>query len=251
MTACGASAADRLAAVSENVDRIQSGVLEMRLSIASVAEPETPIGFEMRGPFDLAGDGLEADLTYRQVAGSVDEEVRFIVAEGRAFVQTDGAFFEIPVEEQAPQAETPTMLQDLALEDWAADPTVVEGGDGRSTITSPLHEVAALEGLLRMLDQVGMAEASGVAALRELDDEVLERSVDSGSMIVRAGPDDLLRALVVRIRFGLDPSSPLDKALEGVAGAELLFEVEITRTGRSIVVGVPEDAQPISELPGF
>jgi len=46
-----------------------------------------------------------------------------------------------------------------------------------------------------------------------LDDETLERSLQGGSMRVRIGPDDLLRALVVPLRFGVGPSSRWRKLL--------------------------------------
>ena len=249
MAACGTSAADRLATVADGVDRIDRGVLDMRLSIASISAPETPIGFELEGPFDVSGDDVEADLTYRQIAGSADEEVRFIAADGRAFVEMDGSSYEIPVQEQPAQAAAPTMLRDLSFDRWAASPTAVEGDDGTIMITSPLDEVAALEGLSALLDSLGMREAAGFTAFDELDDEALRRAVRSGSMAVRVGPNDVLRTLEVSLRFGVDPSSPLGEALQDVAGADLRFVVDIAEPDGSIAVAVPTDAQPISELP--
>jgi hypothetical protein len=248
---CGEDAAGQLSAVADNVDRIESGVLDMRLSVSAVSAPEARIGFGIHGPFALEGSGLEADLTYRQVAGSEEAEVRFVAVDGRAFVESDGTFFELPVEDDPSTAEAPTALQDLGFEGWAADPTVVGGDPGAHlTITSPLDEVSALAGIGRLLDDLEMKEASGLAVLEGLDDEALERSVSSGSITVRIGPDDLLRELIVRMRFGVDPSSPLAEILQGVTGAELLFTVEIAEANRPVSVEVPQGARPISELPG-
>jgi hypothetical protein len=248
---CGEDAAGQLSAVADNVDRIESGVLDMRLSVSAVSAPEARIGFGIHGPFALEGSGLEADLTYRQVAGSEEAEVRFVAVDGRAFVESDGTFFELPVEDDPSTAEAPTALQDLGFEGWAADPTVVGGDPGdHLTITSPLDEVSALAGIGRLLDDLEMKEASGLAVLEGLDDEALERSVSSGSITVRIGPDDLLRELIVRMRFGVDPSSPLAEILQGVTGAELLFTVEIAEANRPVSVELPQGARPISELPG-
>jgi hypothetical protein len=251
MSACGRTAEDHLRAVSENLDRIRSGVLDMRLAVSAVSAPDEPIGFAIQGPFEVAGESLEADLTYRQIAGTTTAEVRFVAAEGRAFVETEGNVYELPVAQDPSPAMAPTALEDLGFERWAADPTVQEGGtDDHLTIVSPLDEVAALEGIGRLLDDLEMKEASGLAVLDGLDDETLERSVEGGSMTVRVGPDDLLHALVVRLRFGIDPSSPLANALEGVVGAELVFSVDITNPNRPVHVALPHDPLPISELPG-
>jgi hypothetical protein len=246
---CGQDAVAHLSAVADNVDRIESGVLDMRLSVSAVSAPDARIGFGIDGPFELDGPGLEADLTYRQVAGSEEAEVRFVAVDGRAFVESDGVFFELPVEDDPSTAEAPTALQDLGFEGWAADPTIVSGDPSdHLTIASPLDEVSALAGIARLLDDLGMKEESGLAVLEGLDDDALERSVSGGSMTVRIGADELLRELVVRMRFGIDPSSPLAEVLEGVAGAELLFTVEIAEPNRPVRVEIPQGARPISEL---
>jgi hypothetical protein len=251
MSACGRTAEDHLHAVSQDVDRIKSGELDMRLAVSTVSAPDEPIGFAIQGPFDVAGKGLEADLTYRQFAGTAEAEVRFVAAEGRAYVETEGNVYELPVAQDPSPATAPTVLEDLGFDDWAADPTVQEGGtDDDLTIVSPLDEVAALDGIGRLLDDLEMKEASGLAVLDGLDDGTLERSVVGGSITVRAGPDDLLRALVVRVRFGLDPASPLAGALKGVAGAELVFSIDIAQINRPVHVDPPHDPLPISELPG-
>jgi hypothetical protein len=69
-------------------------------------------------------------------------------------------------------------------------------------------------------------------------------------MTVRIGEDDqLLRALTVRLRFALDPSSPLSEALKDVLGAELEFSIAIEDPNQPVRVETPADPQPISELP--
>ncbi len=251
LSACGATAEDHLIAVSENVDGIERGVLDMRLTLAAASAPEKPIGFAISGPFEVGAEGLEADLLYQQLAGSAEADVRFIAVDGRAFVETEGSTYEVPVEGGPSLGAAPTMLEDLGFEHWAVDPTVVqEGPDDALTIVSPLDELSALEGIGVMLDDLEMKEASGLALFDGLDDETLERSLQGGSMTVRIGPDDLLRGLVVRMRFGIDPSSPLAEALEDVAGTELLFSVEIEDHDQPVRVTTPVDARPISELPG-
>jgi hypothetical protein len=251
MSACGRTATDRLHAVSDNIDRIRSGVLNMRLSVSAVSAPDQPIGVAIQGPFDLGGESLKADLRYRQIAGTTDAEVRFVAVDGRAFVESEGNYYELPVAQDSSPASAPTILDDLGFERWAADPVVQDGGtDDLLTIVSPLDEVITLNGITRLLDELDMKEASGLAVLDGLDKETLGRSVEGGSMTVRVGPDDVLRSLVVRLRFGIDPSSPLAGVLEGVAGAALVFSVDITAPNRPVNVAVPQDPRPISELSG-
>jgi hypothetical protein len=251
MSACSRTAEDHLHAASDKVDQIRSGVLHMRLSVAAVSAPHEPVGFAIQGPFDVAGQSLKADLTYRQVAGTAKAEVRFLAVDDRAFVETDGNVYELPVGQDSSLAGAPTVLDDLDFEHWAADPAVQDSGsDDQLTIVSPLDEVVTVQAIGRLLDELEMKEASGLAVLDGLDDETLERSVERGSMTVRVGPDDLLRGLVVRLHFGIDPSSPLADALEGVAGADLVFSVDITAPNRPVSVALPQNPHPISELPG-
>ena len=250
MSACGGAAQDRLQAAAENVDHIESGVLDMRLSLTAASAPDTPIGFSLSGPFGVGTEGLEADLTYRQIAGSAEAQLRFVAVEGRAYVETGGTFYELPVEDDPTPATAPTMLQDLGFADWAIDPTMQDGVDENEvTIVSRLDEGPAIAGIGDLLDDLDMKEASGLSLLDGLDDETVRRSIEGGSMTVRIGPDDLLRGLIVRMRFGLDASSPLAEALEGVAGAELLFTVEIAEPNRPVSVVPPQGARPMSELP--
>jgi hypothetical protein len=251
MSACSRTAEDHLHAASDKVDQIRSGVLHMRLSVAAVSAPHEPVGFAIQGPFDVAGQSLKAALTYRQVAGTAKAEVRFLAVDDRAFVETDGNVYELPVGQDSSLAGAPTVLDDLDFEHWAADPAVQDSGsDDQLTIVSPLDEVVTVQAIGRLLDELEMREASGLAVLDGLDDETLERSVERGSMTVRVGPDDLLRGLVVRLHFGIDPSSPLADALEGVAGADLVFSVDITAPNRPVSVALPQNSHPISELPG-
>jgi hypothetical protein len=250
--ACGASAEGRLSAASQTVGDIRSGVLDMRMSIASVSAPDASMGFAIEGPFEVHDDGLEADLRYRQLAGTTQAEVRFVAVDGRAFVESEGSYYELPIAEDAAAAKAPGVLQDLDFESWAADPRIVESGPAdQVTIVSPLDETAALDGLGSLLEQLDMKDASGLTVLRSLDDGALARSVQDGSMTVRVGTDDdLLRALVLKLRFGLDPSSPLADVLREVAGARLLFSVEITHPNQPVRVVAPREALPFSELPG-
>jgi hypothetical protein len=251
LSACGGGTAqDRLDAVAENVDRIESGVLDMRLSLSAASAPDEPIGFMISGPFGVGAEGLVADLTYRQIAGSEEAEMRFVAVDGRAFVEAEGTFYELPVEDDSSPAEAATMLQDLGFADWAVNPTVREGGhDDHLTVVSRLDEVSAMQGIGLLLDDLEMKEASGLALLDGLDDEAVERTVEHGTMTVRIGPDDLLRRLIVRMRFGIDHASPLAETLRDVAGAELLFSVEIAETDQPVSVAQPVGARPISDLP--
>jgi hypothetical protein len=246
--ACGADPRSELRTAAERVDEIRSGVLDLRLSVTSATDPADRLGFTMRGPFEVAATGLEADLRYRQVAGSTDAEVRLVSGGGRAFVESGGVFYELPVEADAPPAGATTVLEQLGFDRWAADPTVSEGAAGVRTISSPIAEVETVRGLRGLLDELEMAEAAGLVALDGVDERTIERTVRDGTMRVTVGPDDLLRGLVVRMRFGVDESSPVAEALADVVGAELVLELRIGEPNRPVDVDLPTEARPASEL---
>lgn len=251
MGACGSGARDHLTTAAESADEIKSGVLNMSLSISGVSDDDAGVGFGLQGPFDLGGEHLEADFSYQQMAGSAEAELRFVTVGGRAFVQSEGSFFELPVGEDATSSQSPSVLQELDFESWAADPVLIDGASDEITIVSPLEEFAALRGIRRLVDDLEMAEASGLGLLDGLHADALRRSVDAGTLTVRIGKDDqLLRALTVRLRFALDPSSPLSEALKDVLGAELEFSIAIEDPNQPVRVETPADPQPISELPG-
>jgi len=58
----------------------------------------------------------------QQVAGSTEEEVRFVAVNGRAFVETEGSFYELPVEGDPSPGMAPTVLEALCFERWAPLP---------------------------------------------------------------------------------------------------------------------------------
>jgi hypothetical protein len=244
LVGCGGAPRDRLRAAADTVGDIRSGMLDMRLSLAAAVDPGAPIGFEIEGPFAATEDGLETDLRYRQLAGRRDAEVRFVAADGRAFVESDGEVTEISLSEDASTASPPSVLDQLSFEEWAADPRVVEdGADGEVTIESSLNEDAAVRGILQALDGLGFTQDSGLRLLVNVDPEVVQRSVRSGTMVVRVGAEDeLLRELTVRLRLGIDEASPLAGALEDVAGAGLLFSVKIEDPNAPVHVELPAGA---------
>jgi hypothetical protein len=247
--ACGADPRAELRTAAERVDEIRSGVLDLRLSVTSTADTGDAVGFTLQGPFEVGETGLEADLRYRQVAGSTDAEVRLVSGDGRAFVETGGTFYELPVDADAPSAGAATVLEQLGFDRWAADPTVSEGVAGVRTISSPIAAVATVRGLRGLLDELEMSEAAGLVALDGVDGRTIERTVRDGTMRVTVGPDDLLRGLVVRMRFGVAPDSPLADALADVVGAELVLELRIEAPNQPVDVDLPTEARPYSELP--
>ncbi len=105
--ACGGGAEERLSEASGTLGEIRSGILDVGLSIAAVSAPGSLVGFEIHGPFAVEADGLEADLRYRQTAGSAEAQARFVAADGRAFVESGGSFYELPLAEDAMSSRSP------------------------------------------------------------------------------------------------------------------------------------------------
>jgi hypothetical protein len=247
LAACGRPPDVILTAVSAGVDRIHSGVLELQLSLTLDAAPRQTVGFRIHGPFEVRGGRVDADLAYRRFAGTAVAEVRFVTAEGRSFVETDGTVYELPQGNGA-KAKAPTVLQDLGFEEWAVEPRVLGVGGGHVTIVSALEEMRAVQGIHRLLRDLEMEAASGLAVLGRVEGEALRRALDGGMLAALVGPDGLLRALVVGLRFEHVPS-PAGGPLREIGGADLVLSVEIAEPNEAVVVRVPAGARPLAEQP--
>jgi hypothetical protein len=231
---CAGTAERQLSHAAHTVDGIRSGVMDMRLMVTSSSEP--PFGFTIRGPFALGPGDLRADLRYTQVAGAAKASVRYVASDGRAFVVSEGAFYELPMSQAGSAVQAPTVLDGLGFDEWATAPRLIRTGSSRAiVVVSPVRGAASLFGIARVLDTLELRDAAGLTALGALGEETLERVVRGGTMTVRIREEDgLLRALVVRLHLRLDLSPGVSGSLAAFADAQLVFSVRITRPNEPV-----------------
>jgi len=262
LSACARpSAQEVLSDTAANLGRIDSGVLRMRMTVASTGQLAGKMGFELEGPFALpVGDETlpVAEFRYTQTAGPESAEAAFISTGDQAFVEIDGQAYELPPDELAEQpaaapAAAAAGLGSLRLNEWIREPELSDGGEvgGADTwkVTADLNAGEAIPDLMQLSGSLG---SSGMlAAFEGAGAEQLEQAVESSTIEVYTGKDDrLLRRLVMDIRLGLSHlAEDLGEAVTGLAAVRLRFEVDVSDIGRQVSVEAPADALPISELP--
>jgi hypothetical protein len=171
------------------------------------------------------------------VAGAARATVRFVAVDGRAFVVSEGAFYELPARSESSAVEAPRVLHGLGFDGWAEAPRVVRtGSSGEIVVVSPIRAAASLDGIAGAMDALEFNEAAGLRALGAFGEDALERFVRAGTMIVRIGEDGLLRSLVLRLHVRLDAASSVSGPLATVADAELTFSVRIARPNEAVRV---------------
>lgn len=255
--ACGGGGAeDVLGDTAGNLGKIRSGVLDMTLLV----EPRDgdPFGFELRGPFSLADDGLPLlDVQYTQIANGERATVNLVAADDKAYAVVDGQAYELPAEQASSLASASAAvsgrggLNELALDDWIEDAEVSEGGSvgGAATdrVRGKIDVVAAANGLLELTRSFGRA----MPAIEGDDAKQLEEAVRSTLFEVYTGKDDrLLRRLLLEADFGLEVPADLRSALGDLVGAKFTFRLAVDDPNTDIQVEAPESVLPYSELSG-
>lgn len=253
LAACGGDGAEEvLGETAANVGQIRSGVLDLAL----VVEPHDgePFGFEIRGPFSLAGDdGLPVlDVEYTQIANGERASVKLVATGGKAYAVVDRQAYEL-TDEQASSlrgaAAGARGLEELALDDWIVDPEIGDGGvvagDETERVRGEIDVVAAANGLLELARSFG----TDLPAIEGTHAEQLADAVRSTLLEVHTGKDDrLLRRLLLEADFGLDVPRDLRAALGDVVGARVSFRLAVVKPNTEVRVGAPDSALPYDAL---
>jgi hypothetical protein len=241
-----------------SLGKLRSGDLTLRLVVSPREGTKGRIGFELRGPFALRPGGLPvAKIAYTQVAGAHQGSATFISTGTKAYAEVNGKAYELPA------SSTNALLQaaggpggsstfaELRIDNWVKDPVVTDGGPvgGSPTmrVSGDLDVVAAANGLLDLLRQLGRAAPTveGDQAKR------LENAVKSSSFELWSGRDDhLLRRLLLRADLGLDVPQSLRRVLGDVVGAKIDFELVVSDPNKPVSVAPPTNPLPSSQLPG-
>ena len=258
LAGCGdrAEAEELLAETTDRLGEIRSGDLELALVAAPKGTGEDT-GFELRGPFALAGPGSlpRMRLQYTEIADGRRRMMTVVSTGTRAFIEVGGRPYALPPErveelrEAVRELDEAGGLQQLRMEDWAEDPELAGRRTTGSTVTE--HIVARLnvaEAADDLLDLARPFEALGLErVLRDAD--FVRRAARSGTIDVYTGEKDrLLRKLRMEVDVGLDVPGVLRDTLGAVVGANVTLELEVSRPNRRVVVREPTRPPPDSAL---
>jgi hypothetical protein len=255
---CGSDHASHvLSQTADNLGKIRSGDLTLRLVVSPVEGTKGRIGFELRGPFALRPGALPvAKIAYTQIAGARQATATFISTGAKAYAEVNGKAYELPAEstESIRQAAAgiggSNGLGRFEIGSWFDDPSVTEGDlSGTSTdhVVAGLNVVAAANGLLGLVRELGRdaPRIEGDAA------QQLEDAVQSSNIEVWSGKDDhLLRRLLLEADLGLDVPASLRRVLGDVVDAKVEFELAIADANEPVSVPPPTNPLPSSQLPG-
>jgi hypothetical protein len=262
LTACGGGedAEDVLAETADNLEKIESGDLTMRLVLTPKGEGTETVGFELRGPFSLEGPGElpVARIAYTQIRGSQRATVTVVSTGRKAYVEVGGRAYELPPEQAAQLRQAGKELGqgeglgELGLDDWIDDPQLSDGEvvDGVETdrIDAKLDVAAAAHDLVQLGRNLGQGS---LGQLSDADEQTIERATRSAGLRLVTGEDDrLLRRLDIDVDLGFDVPTELRSALGSLVGARIDFELGVDDPNRSVRVEQPKDVLPYSELPG-
>jgi hypothetical protein len=256
---CGQSDSQRvLSETADNLGKIHSGDLTLRLVVSPREGTKGRVGFELRGPFALRPGGLPvAKVAYTQIAGDREATATFISTGTKAYAEINGKVYELPpsatdaVRRAAGGGNASGGLGRLDIDSWVDHAVVTNGGyvGGATTdhVTADLDVVAAANGLLQLVRQLGR----DTPTIEGDQAKQLEEAVESSSFDVWSGVQDhLLRRLVLQAKLGFDVPSSLQRALGDVVGARVEFELGISKPNQPVSVPPPVNPLPSSELPG-
>ena len=248
-----------LAAAESGLGKIESGELTMELLASPAVESTAPrgVGFRLEGPFRVGKDDGElpvADLEYTRITGGERRTTGFLSTGKEAFAQLDGVYYQLDDDQVAALRVTDDAdgggLDGLSLEEWVAEPRVGPGprlaGVATRRITGAVDPVPAINDMLELAGGFGATDDDAPSRLEGEGADAVRRAVRSATLDMLVGAeDDLLRRMELVIELGVrGESAAVRRALEGLAGARLSFELGVADVNRPVTVKAPNRVQP-------
>jgi hypothetical protein len=228
-----------LSDTADNLGKIRSGDLMLRLVVSPRQGTKGRIGFELRGPFALRAGSLPvARVAYTQIAGVNEATATFISTGTRAWAVANGGVRELSPAQTAgirqASAGGPGGLG-LDIASWVKDPKVRSEGD-LDHVTAQLDVVNAANGLLGLLRNLGRAAPT----IEGAEADRLQNAVTSSSFDVwTTKRARLLRRLVLKADLGLSVPAQLRRVLGNVVGAKVDFEFAVAKPNQPVTVLAP------------
>jgi hypothetical protein len=238
---CGQGHAHQvLSDTAENLGRIRSGDLTLRLVVSPRQGTKGRIGFELNGPFALRRRGLPlAHVAYTQIAGAREATATFISTGSRAWAEANGKVRELPPAAtesiRGAAAGGSGGIGSLDIGSWVEDPHVTTEGN-LDHVTADLDVVNAANGLLGLLRGLGKQTPT----LQGAEADRLRDAVTASSFDVWTDKQNhLLRRLVMKAELGLSVPPDLRRVLGDVVGAKVDFELAIAHPNQPVTVAPP------------
>ena len=253
---CGqASQSSVLAQASQNLSRVRSGNLDLRMAVTGGDTAAAgQVGFEERGPFSLPSAGTlpVAQTEVIHFVGSQQDSTTFISTGKDAYISNGGHAYALPpaTVQALRQASTgaPANLAGLQLDRWATGGSVSDGGKVDGVVSD--HVVAGVNVLNFLNDLMqlarGLGQGASVPQVSPQEAQDLARVVRSSHLEAWTGRDDhLLRKLTVGVDFASatsDPNSPLAR----YSRTHLELDLSLGSVNQPVTVNTPSDVQPFT-----
>ena len=261
--ACGGGGRDDvLSRTARRLNDVRSGVLTMRLLVASGGggtEPGQAVGFELAGPFsfDSIGPLPVAELTYTLLRGTERTTLGFTSTGYKAYVEADGAYYEIPEDRwdglRLDPGDGHPGLAELRIDRWVVNGEVAEQGEIAGVrvqvVRGGLDVGVALADVLALARQLGVPAEGAPALIGEGDAVHLARALRSATAEVVAGRSDgLLRGLSFDVVLGAREDDPIRPALGAVGSTRVSLHLRIEDPNKQVTVAEPIGARPLAQL---
>jgi hypothetical protein len=236
---CGGGPAPTLSETADNLGKIHTGDLTLRLVVSPRSGTKGRIGFVLSGPFALRANRVPiARIAYTQIAGAHEATATFISTGSKAYAEANGSVRGLsPAETQGIRQAASGGPGSLGLDiaGWMKDPQVTSEGD-LDHISGRVNVVRAANDLLGLLRQLGRQ-----APTIEGDEaDRLQNAVSSSSLDVWTTKQDrLLRRLLLKADLGLQVPAELRRVLGDVVGAKVDFELAIANPNQPVTVAPP------------
>ncbi|MCU1449160.1 MAG: hypothetical protein JWP02_1330 [Acidimicrobiales bacterium] len=256
VAACGSGSSGPLAQTADNVGKVKSGVLDLRLTAAAGEQPTgEEAGFRLEGPFAEGAKGHlpVADMTYTQLQGRREQTVKVVTTGDRAYVVRNGRGYVLSAAQANQLKVSGGSGIDLHLDRWFSNPKVTDAGttDGVAVqrITGRLNTSAALDDLFRLSRSFGASDVNAPQIKGDLAKR-LDAAIQSASAEVVTGKaDHFLRHLVVDVKLRSQAPARIRQALGRLSAVRFHFELGLSKPNRPVHVTAPPNPLPASDLP--
>lgn len=245
LSGCASDAEQAVGETGERLAELRSGELALRMSVRSLHDEASTVGFELTGPFALRERGLpHARLTYTQFVADTEQTSTLIATGEEAFIEVGGQAYRLPDEQAADLAVGDgDGFQSLALQQWLVDPEIVERDGDVEVIHADVEPATALRDLLALGHGLG-ADDAALPPLNDDEAERLRRAVRVASAELVTGAEDrLLRRLVLHLELATDADLP-----EPYRGGVIDVDLRVDGPNSPVEVQPPADPLPAEEL---
>lgn len=280
--ACGGGSSDDPQEVIDNatVEGVESGDLDLSISIKAEGEEGGNLDLSLAGPFQQEGKGElpQLDMTVKADGAFGDESIAFdgglTLLQDKAYVAYDGTEYEVDattygfakaaLEDAQQKGESESSSADVTACQEAA--TGIEIGDfidnlsdegsvdveGASTtqVGGDLNVGGAIDAIVQLAEDPACSaqfEAAGSALpVDELKaaKSVLSEAIQEAQVEVYVGDDDIIRKATASLT--IEPPKGTDA--EGVSSLELDFEMTLGGVNEPQTIEAPSGAKPLSQL---